>query len=100
MRGGEQAVTCISEWGWEDGDVARDCSPLSRSWYLSSIRTCIFSSFRFRTQSCPLTREHKRQATRGDVSRVRARRCPGRVRAGMAGRDRTGRHPASLGSSP
>lgn len=40
--------------------------------YLSSISICIFSSFRFRKQSCPLTQENKRQAMRCDVSRTHA----------------------------
>lgn len=40
--------------------------------YLSSISICIFSSFRFRKQSCPLTQENKRQAMRCDVSHAHA----------------------------
>lgn len=56
----------------EDGDMERDCSPFSDHEYLSSISICIFSSFRFREQSCPLTQENKRQATCCDISHAHA----------------------------
>lgn len=71
--------------------------------YLSSISICIFSSFRFRKQSCPLT-QNKRQATRCDVSHAHANAQAGCLAEPRGGGEvvqgRQYRHLASLGSSP